>query len=62
LFTDTYSLAYEIHTEDKDITNDIDARFDTSEYPKDHPSGIKTGVNKKVLGMFKDEAAGKQSL
>jgi len=55
-------LAYEIHTEDfyKDITDDIDARFDTSEYPNDHPSGIKTGVNKKVLGMFKDEAAGKQ--
>jgi len=25
-----------------------------------HPSGITTGVNKKVLGMFKDEAGGKQ--
>ena len=24
------------------------------------PSGIKTGVNKKVIGMFKDEAAGRQ--
>jgi hypothetical protein len=29
-------------------------RFDTSEYPRDHPSGIKTGVSKKVIGMFKD--------
>ena len=28
--------------------------------PKDHPSGIKTGVNKKVGGMFKDEAGGEQ--
>ena len=30
------------------------------EYPENHPSGIKTGVNKKVIGMFKDEARGKQ--
>ena len=29
-------------------------------YPPDHPSGIPTGVNKKVIGMFKDEVAGKQ--
>jgi len=62
LETDTDSLAYEIQTEDfyKDIADDIEARFDTSEYPKDHPSGIKTGVYKTVLGMFKDETAGKQ--
>ena len=30
----------------------------TSNYPKDHPSGIETGANKKVIGMFKDEAGG----
>src|SRR6218665_1921029 len=62
LFTDTDSLAYEIETEDfyADIANDISDRFDTSDYPKDHPSGIVSGVNKKVIGMFKDEAAGKQ--
>jgi hypothetical protein len=62
LFTDTDSLAYEIKTEDfyEDIASDIDSRFDTSEYPRDHPSGIKAGVNKKVIGMFKDEASGKQ--
>ena len=35
-------------------------RFDTSDYPEVHPSGILTGVNKKVIGLFKDEAAGKQ--
>ena len=58
MFTDTDSLAYEIQTEDfyNDIANDIKARIDTSEYPKNHPSGIKTGV----LGMFTDEAVGKQ--
>ena len=31
----------------------------TSDYPESHPSGIKTGVNKKVTGMFKDEEAGR---
>src|SRR5271154_5810556 len=62
LFTDTDSLAYEIKTKDfyADISNDVESRFDTSDYPKDHPSGIKTGINKKVIGMFKDEAGGKQ--
>lgn len=29
-------------------------------YPEKHPSGIKRGINKKVIGKFKDEAAGKQ--
>ena len=61
LFTDTDSFLYEIQTEDfyKDISEDVKDRFDTSDYPESHPSGIPTGVNKKVLGMFKDEAAGK---
>ena len=62
LFTDTDSLAYEIQTKDfyRDISSDVKSKFDTSNYPKDHPSGILTGVNKKVIGMFKDEASGKQ--
>ena len=61
LFTDTDSLMYEIETEDfyKDIVGDVKDRFDTSDYPENHPSGIPTGINKKVLGMMKDEAAGK---
>ena len=61
LFTDTDSLMYEIETEDffKDIVKDVKNRFDTSDYPENHPSGIPTGINKKMLGMFKDEAAGK---
>ena len=61
LFTDTDSFLYEIETEDfyKDISGDIRDRFDTSDYKEDHPSKIPTGINKKVLGMFKDEAAGK---
>ena len=61
LFTDTDSLMYEIQTEDfnEDIKGDVKDRFDTSDYPSNHPSGIPTGCNKKVLGMFKDEAGGK---
>ena len=60
LMTDTDSLCYEIETEDfyKDIAGDVESKFDTSAYPKDHPSGIKTGVNKKVIGMMKDECSG----
>ena len=52
---------YEIRTEDfyEDIKGDVKDRFDTSDYPSNHPSGIPTGCNKKVLGMFKDEAGGK---
>ena len=61
-FTDTDSLAYEVTTKNfyKDINPDIEKRFHTSDYPTNHPSGIKTGLNSKVLGMFKDEAGGKQ--
>ena len=60
LLTDTDSLMYEIQTEDfyKDINGDVKDRFDTSGYPPDHPSGIPSGFNKKVLGMFKDEVNG----
>ncbi|CAH3194264.1 unnamed protein product, partial [Porites evermanni] len=62
LFTDTDSMIYQIHTDDfyKDISYDIQTKFDTSDYLPNHPSGIPTGVNKKVIGMFKDEVAGKQ--
>ncbi len=60
LFTDTDSLCYEIRTKDffKDISNDVNEWFDTSNYDKDHPSEIPTGINKKVVGMMKDECDG----
>ena len=62
LFTDTDSLMYQIKTKDfyKDISADVRYMFDTSDYPPNHKSGIPTGINKKVIGMFKDEVAGKQ--
>ena len=62
LFTDTDSLMYEIETEHfyKYISNDVRKKFDTSDYPENHPSEIKTGINKKVIGTLEDEACGKQ--
>ena len=57
LFTDTDSLTYEIEAEDayQDFFNDKD-KFDNSDYPASSPYFDKT--NKKVIGKFKDEAAG----
>ena len=62
LFADTDSLMYQIQSDDfyEDISEDIEDKFDTSDYPTDHKSGILTGVNKKVIGMFNDEVAGQQ--
>lgn len=61
LFTDTDSLCYHIKTEDfyEDIKNYVETMFDTSNYPENHPSGLPR-VNKKVIGMMKDECGGKQ--
>ena len=57
LFTDTDSLTYEIEAKDvySDFWNDK-AKFDNSDYPESSPYFDKT--NKKVIGKFKDEAAG----
>ena len=57
LFTDTDSLTYEIEAKDvyQDFWNDKD-RFDNSDYPENSTYFDKT--NKKVIGKFKDEAAG----
>ena len=44
-----------IKTEDfyKDIADDVEKRFDTSNYEVDSP--LPTGKNKKVIGLMKDE-------
>ena len=57
LFTDTDSLCYEIET--KDIYEELwedKQLFDNSDYPQDSP--YFSVENKKVIGKFKDEAAG----
>ena len=58
-YMDTDSLIMNIKTEDfyKDIANDVEKRFDTSNYECDRP--LPTGKNKKVIGLMKDESGGR---
>ena len=58
-YTDTGSFIIHIKTEDfyKDIANDVEKRFDTSNYEVDRP--LPTGKNKKVIGLMKDELGGR---
>ena len=62
--TDTDSFIIHIKTEDfyEDIANDVEKRFDTSNYECnsieiDRP--LPKGKNKKVIGLMKDELGGK---
>ena len=55
---DTDSLIYNIKTADfyADIADDVPARSDTSGYCLNRPLPI--GLNKKVIGLMKDELGG----
>ena len=57
-YMDTDSFVVNIKTKDfsKDISQDLNKRFDTSNYTFDRP--LPTGVNKKVIGLMKDELGG----
>ena len=57
-YMDTDSLISNIKTKDfyADITDDVQTRFDTSGYNPDHP--LPVGLNKKVIGIMKDELGG----
>ena len=58
-YMDADSFIMNIKTEDfyKDISNDVEKRFDTSNYEVNRP--LPTGKNKKVIGLMKDELEGK---
>ena len=58
-YMDTDSFVMNIKTEDfyKDIANEVEKRFDTSNYEVNRP--LPTGKNKKVIGLTKDELGGK---
>ena len=58
-YMDTDSFIMNIKTEDfyKDIANDVEKRFDTSNYEVGRP--LSTGKNKKVIGLMKDELGGR---
>ena len=55
---DTDSLIYSIETDDfyKDISGNVKDRLDTSGYNPDRP--LPVGLNKKVIGLMKDELGG----
>ena len=56
---DTDSFIMNIKTEDsnKDIANDVDKRFDSSNDEVNRP--LPTGKNKKIIGLIKDELGGR---
>ena len=58
-YMDTDSFVMDIKTNDfyRDIANDVESRFDTSNYEVNRP--LPTGKNKKVIGLMKDELGGK---
>ena len=60
-YMDTDSFVIHIKTEDfyKDIANDVEKWFDTSNYDENDERPLPIGKNKKVLGLFKDELGGK---
>ena len=57
-YMDTDSLVYQICTDDfyADIASEVPDRFDTSAHRSDRP--LPTGLNKKVIGLMKDEMGG----
>ena len=60
-YMDTHSFVIHIETEDfyKDVANDVNKWFDTSTYNKNNYRPLPIGINKKVIGKFKDELNGK---
>ena len=58
---DTDSFIMAIKTDDfyKDIADDVDNWFDTSNYDEKNKRPLEIGENKNVIGKFKDELSGK---
>ena len=57
-YMDTYSFIVNVKTDDiyKDVSKDIETRFDTSNFEIDRP--LPKGKNEKVIGLMKDELGG----
>ena len=56
-YTDNDSFVIHIITEDfyKDIASDVERWFETSNYNENDEKPLPIGMNKKVIGLFKDE-------
>ena len=59
-YTDTDSFIIHAETEDfyKDIVQDVNKWFDTSRYNEKDNRPLPIGINKKIIGKFKDELNG----
>ena len=55
--TDSFIMNTKTNDFYKDIFNDVENRFDTSNYEVNRP--LPTGKNKKLIGLMKDELGGK---
>ena len=55
--TDSFIMNIKTNAFYEDIANDVENRFDTSNYEVNRP--LPTGKNKKVIGLMKDELGGK---
>ena len=60
-YKDTDSIIIHIKTEDfyRDIADDVEKWFDVPNYSEDDKRALPIGMNKKVIGLFKDELGGK---
>ena len=55
--TDSFIMNIKTNYFYEDIANDVENRFDTSNYEVNRP--LPTGENKKIIGLMKDELRGK---
>ena len=55
--TDSFTMSIKTNGFYKDIANDVEKRFDISNYEVNRP--LPAGKNKKVIGLMKDELGGK---
>ena len=60
-YTDTDNFIIHVITEDfyKDISDDVKIWLDTCNYDENDKRPLPVGMNKKVIGLFKDELRGK---
>ena len=60
-YIDTDSFVIYIMTESfsKDVANDLERLFNTSNYDESDERPLPIGKNKKMIGLFKDELGGK---
>ena len=57
--TDSFIICIKTEYFYKDIANDVERWFDTSNYDEKGKRPLPIGKNKKVIGLFKDELGGK---